>query len=71
MTNRIETIPIDTIEVGKRLRGVGPAAVTSIAESMKRLGQLQPISVYAPERSNLKAQRRFIRWLDGGADAAQ
>jgi ParB-like chromosome segregation protein Spo0J len=45
MTNRIALVKIADIKVNKRLRGVDPAAVTALAESMNRLGQLQPISV--------------------------
>ncbi|WOH55137.1 ParB/RepB/Spo0J family partition protein [Bradyrhizobium sp. BWC-3-1] len=38
-------VAIDSIQIAPRLRNVGPAAVTTLAESMSRLGQLQPISV--------------------------
>ncbi|UFX41708.1 ParB/RepB/Spo0J family partition protein [Bradyrhizobium sp. 41S5] len=54
MTNRIALIEIATIQIGPRLRSVGPAAVTALAESMNRLGQLQPISVYYGPNSSIR-----------------
>src|SRR5277367_2684041 len=43
---KIERMFLDVIDVGNRLRPLNEAAVESLVESMKRLGQLQPISVY-------------------------
>jgi ParB/RepB/Spo0J family partition protein len=48
---KIESVSIDAIEIGKRLRRVDAFAVNALAESMKQLGQLQPISVYAPDNT--------------------
>ena len=43
---KIEPMAVDVIDVGVRLRPVNDAAVVVLAESMQRLGQLNPISVY-------------------------
>jgi ParB/RepB/Spo0J family partition protein len=48
---KIESVLVDAIEIGKRLRRVDAFAVNALAESMKQLGQLQPISVYAPDNT--------------------
>jgi len=45
-TMKIEPMAVDVIDVGVRLRPVNDAAVVVLAESMQRLGQLNPISVY-------------------------
>jgi hypothetical protein len=49
----IERVAVDLIGVGKRLRPVNEFAVAALAESMHRLGQLQPISVYNPDDGTL------------------
>jgi ParB-like chromosome segregation protein Spo0J len=43
---RVERVPVIGIEVGARHRAPDPATVSAIAESMKLIGQLQPITVY-------------------------
>lgn len=48
---KIESVPVDAIEIGARLRCLNEVAVNTLVESMKRLGQLQPISVYAPDNA--------------------
>ena len=50
---KVERICVDSIDVGKRLRPISETAVTSLMESIKRLGQLQPIAVYSPNDSNV------------------
>jgi hypothetical protein len=45
----ISQVPIELVEVGPRLRPINEEAVVALAESMKCLGQLQPISVYTSE----------------------
>jgi hypothetical protein len=45
---KVESFTVDAIQVRPRLRPVDPAAVATLAESMKRLGQIQPITVYNP-----------------------
>ena len=45
---RTEDIWIDSIEVGNRLRPINQAAVDALAESMARIGLLQPITIYSP-----------------------
>jgi ParB family chromosome partitioning protein len=42
-------IPVSVIKVGKRLRPIDEAAVLTLMESIKRLGQIQPISVFSPD----------------------
>ena len=46
---RIESVPIFGVTVGPRSRPVDPEKVAEIAESIKRVGLLQPITVYAPD----------------------
>ena len=46
---QISQVPIDLVEVGPRLRPINEEAVVALAESMERLGQLQPISVHTSE----------------------
>jgi ParB-like chromosome segregation protein Spo0J len=50
---KVERVAVDLIDVGKRLRPVNEVAVAALAESMQRLGQLQPISVYNPDGGTL------------------
>jgi ParB-like chromosome segregation protein Spo0J len=45
MTNTIQSVKVDQINIGKRLRATSPAVVAALADSMQRLGLLQPISV--------------------------
>ena len=49
----IERLFVEDIDVGNRLRPIDEAAVGALAESMQRLGQLSPISVYCPDDSTL------------------
>jgi ParB family chromosome partitioning protein len=49
----IERLFVEDIDVGNRLRPIDEAAVVALAESMQRLGQLSPISVYCPDDSTL------------------
>jgi ParB family chromosome partitioning protein len=49
---RIERLFVEDIDVGNRLRPIDEAAVVALAESMQRLGQLSPISVYCPDDNN-------------------
>ena len=46
---KVERITVN-IDVGKRLRPVNDVKVAAIADSMQRLGQLQPILVYRPDK---------------------
>ena len=46
---RIERVPVDAIQLGKRLRQPDEAAIAALVESMKLLGQLQPISIHSPD----------------------
>jgi hypothetical protein len=50
---KIERLFVEDIDVGNRLRPIDEAAVVALAESMQRLGQLYPISVYRPDDSTL------------------
>jgi hypothetical protein len=50
---KIERLFVEDIDVGNRLRPVHEAAVVALAESMQRLGQLNPISVYCPDYNTL------------------
>ena len=43
---RIERILVEDVDVGNRLRPLNEQTVAALAESMQRLGQLSPISVY-------------------------
>ena len=45
MTDSIIELPLDAIEVGRRLRAVDPAWVTAIAVSLKETGQHTPVQV--------------------------
>jgi ParB family chromosome partitioning protein len=45
--SRIERISIEGIDVGARLRPINEPTVVSLMESIKRLDQLQPISVFS------------------------
>jgi ParB family transcriptional regulator, chromosome partitioning protein len=49
---KIERIDVDAIVVVSRLRPVNQSAVERLAESMLRLGQLQPISLHRPDRGS-------------------
>jgi ParB-like chromosome segregation protein Spo0J len=46
---KIEQVEVDGIQLGKRLRQPNEAAIVALVESMKLLGQLQPISIYGPD----------------------
>jgi ParB family chromosome partitioning protein len=46
---KTEPIFVDSIRMGDGRRQVDPAAVDCLAESMDKLGLLQPISVYSPD----------------------
>jgi ParB-like chromosome segregation protein Spo0J len=50
---KIERLFVEDIDVGNRLRPMREAAVVALAESMQRLGQLNPISVYCPNDKTL------------------
>jgi ParB-like chromosome segregation protein Spo0J len=43
---RIERIFVEDVDVGNRLRPINERTAVALAESMQRLGQLSPISVY-------------------------
>lgn len=47
----IRDIRVDAIVVGKRLRPLSDATVKEIAESMARVGQLNPVSIHQPNVS--------------------
>lgn len=44
-----ERVSIDVIEISPSHRRANPATVASLAESMGRIGLMQPIQVYAPD----------------------
>jgi hypothetical protein len=46
---KIEKVEVDGIQLGRRLRQPNEAAIVGLVESMRRLGQLQPISIYSPD----------------------
>lgn len=46
---KIEQAFVDGVEIGERLRPLNEATVERLVESMGRLGQLQPITVYSPD----------------------
>lgn len=46
---KIEQAFVDGVEIGERLRPLNEATVERLVESMSRLGQLQPITVYSPD----------------------
>ncbi len=50
---KIERLFVEDIDIGNRLRPIDEAAVVALAESMQRLGQLNPISVYCPDDNTL------------------
>lgn len=67
---KVERAFVDSIDVGERMRPLNEGAVQRLVESMKALGQLQPISVFAPSpdsitlvagRHRLEAARR-LEW---------
>jgi ParB-like chromosome segregation protein Spo0J len=43
---KIERIVVEDVDVGNRLRPINERTAVALAESMQRLGQLSPISVY-------------------------
>jgi hypothetical protein len=43
---RIERIFVEDVDVGNRLRPINERTAVALAESLQRLGQLSPISVY-------------------------
>jgi ParB-like chromosome segregation protein Spo0J len=51
---RIERILVDDVDVGNRLRPLNEQTVAALAESMQRLGQLSPISVYRLDDDTLR-----------------
>jgi len=48
---QIHRIDVDGVLIGRRLRPLNGEVVAALAESMKRFGLLNPISVYAPDDS--------------------
>jgi ParB/RepB/Spo0J family partition protein len=69
---RIEPILVEDVDVGNRLRPLNEQTVAALAESMQRLGQLSPISVYRLDDETLrlvaglhrlKAARR-LGWIE-------
>lgn len=48
---RVERIPVDSVEVGPRVRALNEGALASLMASIERLGQLQPITVYTVDNS--------------------
>lgn len=69
---KIESVTIDTIDIGARHRAVNVDKVAELAESMAKVGLLQPITVNSPdtETINLVAGRhrleaaRKLGWED-------
>ena len=59
-TERIHTIPLDQIDVVDRLRVVDPAHVAAIAESIRDIGQSQPIEVRKAPGSEKLLRDRYI-----------
>jgi ParB-like chromosome segregation protein Spo0J len=51
---KIERLLVEDIDVGSRLRPIHEAAVAALAESMQRLGQLSPISVFSPDDNTFR-----------------
>jgi ParB-like chromosome segregation protein Spo0J len=69
---RIERIFVQDVDVGNRLRPINDRTVAALADSMERLGQLSPISVYRLDDETLrlvtglhrlKAARR-LGWIE-------
>jgi ParB-like nuclease domain len=51
---KIKRIFVEGVDVGNRLRPINERTVVSLAESMQRLGQLVPISVYRMDDDTLR-----------------
>jgi ParB-like nuclease domain len=51
---RIERIFVEDVDVGNRLRPINERTVVALAESMQRLSQLSPISVYRLDDDTLR-----------------
>ena len=51
---KIGHIFVEDVEVGNRLRPINERTVVALAESMQRLGQLSPISVYRKDDNSLR-----------------
>ena len=51
---RIERIFVEDVDVGNRLRAINEQTAVALAESMDRLGQLSPISVYRLDDETLR-----------------
>jgi len=51
---KIERIIVEDVDVGNRLRPINEGTVVALAESMQRLGQLSPISVYRMDDNSLR-----------------
>jgi ParB-like chromosome segregation protein Spo0J len=51
---RIERLLVEHVIVGIRLRPINETAVAALAQSMRRLGQLYPISVYCPDDNTFR-----------------
>ena len=49
----IQTIEVDQVQVGDRLRSLDTAKIDALAESMAAIGLQQPISVWAPNSETL------------------
>jgi hypothetical protein len=57
---KIERIFVEDVDAGNRLRAINEWTVMALAESMQRLGQLSPISVYRLDEETL----RLVAGLD-------
>jgi ParB-like chromosome segregation protein Spo0J len=51
---KIERIFVEDVDVGNRLRPINQRTFVELAESMQRLGQLSPISVYRMDDNSLR-----------------
>jgi ParB-like chromosome segregation protein Spo0J len=53
VTMKTERVVLEAIDSNKRLRPLNEGAVVAMMESMKQLGQLQPISLHSPNPSEI------------------
>lgn len=51
--SKVERVFVDSVEVGSRHRTANPEKVSELAASMKRLGQLQPITVFTEDNETV------------------
>lgn len=58
---KIERIVVEDVHVGNRLRALNEQTVATLTESMRRLGQLSPISVYRLDDGTLCLVAGFHR----------